>query len=110
MPPVLVREDVRFEDVLEGLTLHDRAFDEEFLKSVYEFSRETHGDQVRRSGKPYFTHPLNVAYILALAGLALFMMGAGDNIYDENSGDFKMSGIGVALFVSGFILYQYVKD
>ena len=51
-----------------------------------------------------------VAGILAFAGLALFMMGAGDNIYDENSGDFKMSGIGVALFVSGFILYQYVKD
>ena len=67
-PPVQVRKEVRFEDVLEGLQRHDRPFDEDFLRSIYEFSRETHGDQVRRSGKPYFTHPLQVAYILADLG------------------------------------------
>ena len=67
-PPVLVREDVQLEDVLKGLKLHDRAYDEAFLRSVYEFSRETHGDQLRRSGKPYFTHPLHVAFILAHLG------------------------------------------
>ena len=67
-PPVEVREDVQFEDVLAGLRRHDRPFDEAFLQSLYEFSRDTHGDQVRRSGKPYFTHPLHVAYILADLG------------------------------------------
>jgi len=67
-PPVQVRQNVRFEDVLEALRRHDRPFDEEFLRSVYEFSRETHSDQVRRSGKPYFTHPLHVAFILADQG------------------------------------------
>ena len=67
-PPVEVREGVQFEDVLAGLRRHDRPFDEAFLQSLYEFSRDTHGDQVRRSGKPYFTHPLHVAYILADLG------------------------------------------
>ncbi len=63
-----MREDVQFEDVLEGLRLHDRGYDEAFLRSIYEFSRQTHGDQVRRSGRPYFTHPLHVAFILAHLG------------------------------------------
>jgi guanosine-3',5'-bis(diphosphate) 3'-pyrophosphohydrolase len=67
-PPVEVREDVQFEDVLEALKRHDRPHDEEYLRSIYEFSRDTHGDQVRRSGKPYFTHPLHVAYLLADLG------------------------------------------
>ena len=66
--PVEVREDVQFEDVLEALKRHDRPHDEEYLRSIYEFSRDTHGDQVRRSGKPYFTHPLHVAYLLADLG------------------------------------------
>ncbi|NHZ73687.1 MAG: RelA/SpoT family protein [Nitrospirae bacterium] len=66
--PVQVREDVQFEDVLEGLKLHDRGYDEAFLRSIYEFSRQTHGEQVRRSGRPYFTHPLHVAFILAHLG------------------------------------------
>jgi GTP pyrophosphokinase len=67
-PPVEVRKDVQFEDVLEALKRHDRPYDKAYLESLYEFSRETHGDQVRRSGKPYFTHPLHVSYILADLG------------------------------------------
>ncbi|TNF70498.1 MAG: HD domain-containing protein, partial [Acidobacteria bacterium] len=64
-PPVPPPGKVGFEDVLEQLRLHNRPFDADFLTSAFEFTREMHADQTRRSGEPYYTHPLQVAYILA---------------------------------------------
>jgi guanosine-3',5'-bis(diphosphate) 3'-pyrophosphohydrolase len=64
-PPVPSRPAVRFEDVLSALEAHGRKVDPGFLRSVYDFSARMHQDQVRRSGEPYLTHPLNVAYLLA---------------------------------------------
>ncbi len=64
-PPVRGRGRIRFEDVVTRLASHGRSFDEAFLRRVYDFSAEMHRDQVRRSGEPYLTHPLAVAYILA---------------------------------------------
>ncbi|OFZ29807.1 MAG: GTP pyrophosphokinase [Bdellovibrionales bacterium RIFCSPHIGHO2_01_FULL_40_29] len=37
----------------------------DFIKRVYEFSEKAHQGQLRRSGEPYISHPLNVAGILA---------------------------------------------
>ena len=37
----------------------------EFVKKAYEYANNLHSGQVRQSGDPYITHPLNVAYILA---------------------------------------------
>jgi len=56
---------MRVEDVFSTLSAHGRNFDPEFLGRVYEFSREMHKDQLRRSGEPYLIHPLNVAWLLA---------------------------------------------
>jgi len=42
-----------------------RTYDPVFLRSAYEFSAEKHKTQVRRSGEPYMTHPLHVAWLLA---------------------------------------------
>ncbi|HET9225411.1 MAG TPA: bifunctional (p)ppGpp synthetase/guanosine-3',5'-bis(diphosphate) 3'-pyrophosphohydrolase [Thermoanaerobaculia bacterium] len=53
------------EDVFSTLAAHGRRFEPEFLGKVYEFSREMHKDQLRRSGEPYLIHPLNVAWLLA---------------------------------------------
>jgi GTP pyrophosphokinase len=64
-PPVPSRPIVSLEDVLGCLAAHGRKVDRDFLTSVYEFSERMHQDQVRRSGEPFLTHPLNVAYILA---------------------------------------------
>ena len=64
-PPVPSRPAVRFEDILSSLESHGRRVDPGFLRSIYDFSARMHQDQVRRSGEPYLTHPLNVAYILA---------------------------------------------
>jgi GTP diphosphokinase / guanosine-3',5'-bis(diphosphate) 3'-diphosphatase len=64
-PPVPSRPVVSLEDILGCLAAHGRKVDRGFLTSVYEFSERMHQDQLRRSGEPYLTHPLNVAYILA---------------------------------------------
>jgi GTP pyrophosphokinase len=62
VPPVA---GVRFEDLARRLRDHDRGVDEEWLRHVYEFARAAHGEQTRRSGEPYISHPLAVAYLLA---------------------------------------------
>src|ERR1700753_150684 len=64
-PPVPSRAVVRFEEILACLEGHGRKVDAEFLLAVYNFSSAMHKDQVRRSGEPYMTHPLNVAWLLA---------------------------------------------
>lgn len=38
--------------------------DEDLLNRAYVFAMKAHGGQVRKSGDPYFTHPLEVAQIL----------------------------------------------
>ena len=53
------------EPVLERLAAQGRPFQEDVIRSAYEFSAEMHKDQKRRSGQPYMIHPLAVAYLLA---------------------------------------------
>ena len=64
-PPVRPRKQITFDDVLAKLEERGRTVDREFLQGVYEFSSEGHRDQKRRSGEPFLTHPLYVAYLLA---------------------------------------------
>ena len=35
------------------------------VRKAFEFARQQHGDQIRKSGEPFFIHPLTVAYYLA---------------------------------------------
>ena len=35
------------------------------IRSAYEYAREHHGEQMRRDGSPYITHPIQVAQIVA---------------------------------------------
>ena len=37
----------------------------EIIKKAYYYAKNLHSGQMRESGEPYITHPLNVAYILA---------------------------------------------
>ncbi len=64
-PPVPSPGVVRFDDILQRLDARGRSYDEDFLREVYVFSAQMHKDQTRRSGEPYLTHPLSVAYLLA---------------------------------------------
>ena len=64
-PPVVPRKGVGFDDVLARMGERERPYERELLRSVYEFAERMHRDQVRRSGEPYLTHPVYVAYLLA---------------------------------------------
>lgn len=61
------------EEGLEKLfAIVEKSFSEDDLnkiKSAYEVASEAHGSQLRLSGEPYITHPLNVALITARLGM-----------------------------------------
>ena len=56
---------IRFNDILEQVTAYNPQAELDFLKKAYVFSAKVHQGQVRLSGEPYLTHPLEVAHILA---------------------------------------------
>ena len=64
-PPVPAPKVAGFDDVLRRLRENDWLYDEALLRSVYDFSAAMHRDQKRRSGDPYLSHPVAVAYLLA---------------------------------------------
>ncbi len=52
-------------ELLEKVKSYDPNVEEELLNKAYVFSMKAHGSQTRASGDPYFSHPLEVAGILA---------------------------------------------
>jgi GTP diphosphokinase / guanosine-3',5'-bis(diphosphate) 3'-diphosphatase len=68
---------IRFEDIQERVQEYMPGADMEFLRRAYVFSAMEHRGQVRSSGEPYLTHPLEVAYILADLRLDLTCVVAG---------------------------------
>ncbi|MBI4483747.1 MAG: bifunctional (p)ppGpp synthetase/guanosine-3',5'-bis(diphosphate) 3'-pyrophosphohydrolase [Acidobacteria bacterium] len=56
---------IRFEDIVEKVEREHPDADSELLRKAYVFSAKEHKGQVRQSGEPYLTHPLEVANILA---------------------------------------------
>lgn len=53
------------DDVLKLAKEKNRQVDSKKIIRAYEYAKEKHGDQKRRSGEPYIIHPVQVAYILA---------------------------------------------
>lgn len=49
----------------------------EFLKKAYEFAKEAHKHQFRKSGEPYINHPVEVAGILVDLGMDYITVAAG---------------------------------
>jgi GTP diphosphokinase / guanosine-3',5'-bis(diphosphate) 3'-diphosphatase len=68
---------IRFEDIQESVQEYMPDADMEFLRRAYVFSAMEHRGQVRSSGEPYLTHPLEVAHILAGLRLDLTTVVAG---------------------------------
>lgn len=52
-------------ELLEKVKSYDPFVEEKLLNKAYVFSMKAHGAQTRASGDPYFSHPLEVAGILA---------------------------------------------
>ena len=67
-PPSHPRRNVRFEDLIERLEAHGRDYDESRLRAIHDYAEAAHHGQKRRSGEPYLTHPLAVAWLLADLG------------------------------------------
>lgn len=68
---------VRIEDILNRVEVYRPDFDEDLLRHAYVFAANRHQGQVRRSGEPYLTHPLTVAWILAEMELDEVAIAAG---------------------------------
>ena len=67
-PPRGIRDDEPFltKEELAGMVLaYQPDADRSRLHRAYEFAREKHGDQLRQSGDPYYSHPVRVATLLA---------------------------------------------
>jgi GTP pyrophosphokinase len=52
-------------EIIEKVKEYRDSFEEEQICKAYEFAKKKHEGQFRKSGEPYFTHPAEVAYILA---------------------------------------------
>ncbi len=55
---------IRFDDILDKLTTYSEK-DINLLKKAYVFAARAHKGQIRRSGEPYLSHPLEVINLLA---------------------------------------------
>jgi GTP pyrophosphokinase len=56
---------VRLDDILEKILSYHQTADLDTVRKAYVFSAKVHQGQVRLSGEPYLTHPMEVAHILA---------------------------------------------
>lgn len=56
---------IRLNDILDTVSAYNPEADLDLIKKAYVFAAKAHQGQVRRSGEPYLTHPMEVAGILA---------------------------------------------
>ena len=56
---------LRFEDLVEKVRANNPDSDTDLLRRAYDFSALEHKGQVRHSGEPYLSHPLEVADLMA---------------------------------------------
>lgn len=57
------------DELIDLMKKNNKKCDTKLIRRAYEYAKEKHGDQLRKSGEPYIIHPLQVAYILATIGL-----------------------------------------
>ena len=57
------------EDIISLVKQKKRWADTKLIIKAYNYAKEKHGTQCRKSGEPYIIHPVQVAYILAEIGL-----------------------------------------
>ena len=62
--PASAKRMMRQYDLVERVRKYNPKVNEELLNRAYVYAMKAHGEQVRASGDPYFSHPLEVAAIL----------------------------------------------
>ncbi len=68
---------IRFDDLVDKVRASNPDADTDLLRRAYAFAAAEHKGQTRRSGEPYFVHPLEVADILADLRLDVVAIAAG---------------------------------
>jgi GTP pyrophosphokinase len=68
---------IRLPDIEEEVLKHHPEADTSLIEKAYVFSAKSHEGQVRLSGEPYLSHPLEVAYLLARMGLGPITVASG---------------------------------
>ena len=61
----MVTVEERYEHLEKTIRGYNISADLDQIRSAYEYAREHHGEQMRRDGSPYITHPIQVAQIVA---------------------------------------------
>ena len=98
---------IRITDILDKIFEYNPAGDTDIIDRAYIYSARVHEGQVRLSGEPYLSHPLEVAYILADMRLDMESIAAAllhDVIEDTPTTKediMEMFGPGVAHIVEG---------
>ena len=68
---------LRLTDIIERVHAYHPNADMDLIKKAYVYSTEAHRGQVRKSGEPYVTHPLEVSCLLADMKLDEYAISAG---------------------------------
>jgi GTP pyrophosphokinase len=106
---------LRFNDIAEKVLDYSPKADLDLLRRAYIFSAKVHQGQVRLSGEPYLSHPLEVAGILAEMKLDAASVSAGlvhDTLEDSYTTlDELKSGVGeeIASLVDGVTKIAHIE-
>ena len=57
------------DDIINKMKKNNRKTDTKLILKAYNYAKESHAGQLRKSGEPYIIHPVQVAYTLAELGL-----------------------------------------
>ncbi|MDJ0830042.1 MAG: bifunctional (p)ppGpp synthetase/guanosine-3',5'-bis(diphosphate) 3'-pyrophosphohydrolase [Desulfobacterales bacterium] len=68
---------IRINDIIEKITAYNPSVDVDIIDRAYIYSARVHEGQIRLSGEPYLSHPLEVADILAGMKLDVTSVAAG---------------------------------
>lgn len=63
------KSEIKIADILYEAQKRNYYINKYLIIKAYEYAKEKHKNQLRKSGEQYIIHPLNVAYILAQLGL-----------------------------------------
>ena len=111
----MVTLEERFEHLEKTIRGYNISADLTQIRAAYEYAREHHGEQMRRDGTPYITHPIQVAQIVAemrldsesiLAALLHDCIEDTDSTYEDIA---KRFGVTVADIVDGVTKLTRVK-
>ncbi len=111
----MVTLEERFEHLEKTIRGYNISADLTQIMAAYEYAREHHGEQMRRDGSPYITHPIHVAQIVAemrldsesiIAALLHDCIEDTDCTYEDIA---KRFGVTVADIVDGVTKLTRVK-